>query len=151
MGAVIGSAAGGPVTDYVVAAMSKRKKGYFKPEYRLWCCLPLMLFGPVGLLMWGGGLQNHLHPMVAIAGIAFTYGVLTSVPTVGITYVVDCYRPLAGDAITVLTASKNTFAFGLSFAVTPWVQRNGYLNVSFGLVITSTLLTWIGCWHLHCD
>lgn len=131
IGAIIGCLAGGPLTDYIVGIISKRRGGYFKPEFRLWCLIPAFMFGPIGLLLWGGGLENHLNPMVAIVGSGISYGVLCAVPAIGMTYVVDCYRPLAGETMTILTAFKNTFAFGLSFGVTPWLERDGFLKVSF--------------------
>lgn len=80
-------------------------------------------------MLWGAGLENRLHSMVAIAGSGITYGVLCAVPAIGMTYVVDCYRPFAGETMTILTAFKNTFAFGLSFGVAPWVTNSGYLKV----------------------
>jgi hypothetical protein len=80
-------------------------------------------------MMWGAGLGSHLHYMVAIAGSGISYGVLCAVPAIGMTYVVDCYRPLSGETMTVLTAFKNTFAFGLSFAVFPWINRDGLVKV----------------------
>lgn len=129
MGAIIGCLAGGPLTDYVVSRNTKRHQGYFKPEFRLWCLIPAIIFGPVGLLLWGGGLGSHLPAMVAIIGGGITYAVLCLVPAIGMTYVVDCYRPLASETMTILTAFKNTFAFGLSFAVTPWLKRDGYMKV----------------------
>jgi hypothetical protein len=133
VGAVVGCLVGGPLTDWVVALISKRRGGYFKPEFRLWCLIPIMLLGPVGLILWGIGLGNHLPSMVAIAGTGFTYAILCAVPAIGMTYVVDCYRPLAGETMTILTAFKNTFAFALSFSVTPWLEKDGYLKVSFGM------------------
>jgi hypothetical protein len=134
VGAVIGCLVGGPLTDWVVVFITKRRGGYFKPEFRLWCLIPIMLIGPVGLLLWGAGLGNHLSSMVAIAGTGFTYAILCAVPAVGMTYVVDCYRPLAGETMTILTAFKNTFAFALSFGVTQWLEKNGYLEVSIGML-----------------
>jgi hypothetical protein len=116
----------------VVSYLSKRHGGYFKPEFRLWCLIPAFILGPVGLLLWGAGLGHHLNDMVAIAGVGITYGVLCAVPAIGMTYVVDCYRPLAGETMTILTAFKNAFAFALSFGVTPWVEKNGYLKVRAG-------------------
>ena len=68
--------------------------------------------------------------MVAIVGSGISYGVLCAVPAVGMTYVVDSHRPLSGETMTVLTAFKNTFAFALSFAVTPWTEHAGYSKVS---------------------
>lgn len=113
--------------------MAKRRKGYFKPEFRLWTLIPAYTLGPVGLLMWGFGLGRHLHPMVAIVGSGISYGVLCAVPAVGMTYVVDSHRPVSGETMTILTAFKNTFAFALSFAVTPWIEKDGYSKVRFFL------------------
>jgi len=126
---VLGCVAGGPISDYVVAFVAKRRKGYFKPEFRLWAMIPACIFGPIGLLMWGFGLGHHLDPMVAIVGSGVSYGVLCAVPAIGMTYVVDSHRPLSGETMTVLTAFKNTFGFALSFAVTPWIEKDGYAKV----------------------
>lgn len=81
--------------------------------------------------MWGFGIEKRLPYMVAIAGTVITYGVLCAVPAVVMTYVVDCYRPLAAETMTILTAAKNTFAFALSFAVFPWLEKDGHAKVSY--------------------
>jgi hypothetical protein len=130
IGAIIGCAVAGPLSDYIIAIISKRRNGYFKPEYRLWLLIIPFIAFPIGLLLWGGGLQDHLSPYVAISGAGITYGVLAAVPAVSVTYVVDCYRPLAGETVTIMTAFKNTFAFGLSFGVIPWLTQDGFLAVS---------------------
>ena len=85
---------------------------------------------PLGLMMWGGGLENHLSPYVAIVGAAISNGITCVVPAICIAYVVDYYRPLAGETITILTAFKNTCAFALGFAVFPWLKADGPLKVS---------------------
>ena len=130
IGAIFGCLAGGTLTDIVAASISKRRGGFFKPEYRLWCLIVPFLLGPVGLLLWGFGLGKQLNPFVAIAGSGISYAVLCAVPAVAMTYVVDSYRPFAGETMTMLTAFKNTFAFALSFAVTPWVQSDGFAEAS---------------------
>lgn len=104
VGAIIGCLAGGPMTDYLIAFLAKRRGGYFKPEVRLWLLIPPFLLGPVGLMLWGAGIGNHLPAMVAITGTGITYGVLCATYTIGVTYAVDSHRPMAGEAITVLTA-----------------------------------------------
>lgn len=91
--------------------------------------LPPAIIAPVGLMLWGAGIQNHLPSMVPIVGTAITYGVLCAIPGIGMTYVVDCYRPVAKETMTIVTAAKNTFAFGLSFAVFPWIARDGLTKV----------------------
>lgn len=57
------------------------------------------------------------------------WGIVISVPCTAMAYVVDCYRPLAGETMTILTALKNTICFGVSFGVIPWIESNGYLQV----------------------
>ncbi|KAK4936592.1 hypothetical protein LTR10_022579 [Elasticomyces elasticus] len=145
----IGCFAGGPFTDWTVKQITKRNGGYFVPESRLWCMLPPAIIAPAGLMLWGAGLQNHLPPMVPIVGTAITYGVLCAVPSIGMTYVVDSYRPAARETMTVVTAAKNTFAFGLSFAVFPWIARDGLTKMSGfhvlieGLILLTTIPMYI--------
>jgi hypothetical protein len=92
VGAAIGCLAGGPLTDYLIDALAKRRGGLFKPEYRLWLLIPPFLVGPVGLMLWGCGVGNNMPSMVPIAGTGITYAVLCAVPAVGVTYVVRCLR-----------------------------------------------------------
>ncbi|OQU99388.1 hypothetical protein CLAIMM_05024 [Cladophialophora immunda] len=125
IGALLGCIYAGPCCDWLIANITKRHGGYFKPEYRLYLMIMPFLLGPLGLLLWGFGLQNQLHWSVAAAGSGISYAVLCAVPNIGMTYVVDSYRPVAGEAMTSLTAFKNTFAFGISFAVYPWLAKDG--------------------------
>lgn len=126
----MGTALGSPLSDYVVRHITKRRGGYFSPEFRLWSLIPAYLFAPVGLLLWGFGLENRLPYMVPIVGTGITYGVLCAVPAIATTYVVDCYRPLTAEAMTILFAAKNAFAFALSYAVFPWLSADGPGKVS---------------------
>lgn len=80
--------------------------------------------------MWDCSIEYELPYMVSIVGTAITYSVLCAIPAVVMTYVVDCYRPLAAETMTIDTVSKNTFAFALSFAVFPWLERDGYAKVN---------------------
>jgi len=93
------------------------------------CIIPPGIAAPVGLMLWGAGIEDRLPPMVPIVGAATTYAVLCAVPGIGMTYVVDCYRPVSKETLTVITAAKNTFAFGLSFAVFPWIAKDGLVKV----------------------
>ncbi|KAJ9603637.1 hypothetical protein H2200_011823 [Cladophialophora chaetospira] len=138
--AVIGCFVGGPLSDWISAWFAKRRGGYFIPEYRLWSIVPVAVFAPIGLLMWGGGLQSALDPFVAIVGTAITHGIICAVSSFTIAYVVDCNRPIAGETVTALTAVKNTFAFGFSFAVFPWLNLNGYLQVSGWMTLIEGVL-----------
>ena len=133
---------GGVGSDWTLAWIAKRKKGFFKPEYRWWCLFAVIIFGPIGLLLWGCGLGNHLHSTVAISGVGITYAVLCAGASVALTYVVDSYRSIAGEATTILIAFRNTFAFGLTFAVFPWLENDGFIKVS---LLNSRICNSHGC------
>lgn len=130
MASFVGCAAGGPFLDWLTRRITKRRGGYFVPEYRLWAMIPPSIMFPAGLLMYGGGLENHLHYMIPIVGSAIGYAIVCVVPSIGMTYVLDCYRPLSGETMTMVTAAKNVLGFAISFAAFPWLARDGYLKVS---------------------
>ncbi|KAK5996299.1 MFS transporter cpaT-like protein [Cladobotryum mycophilum] len=149
IGAVLGCIYSGPICDWVVGIITKRNGGYFKPEYRLYLMIPPSILGPVGLLMWGFGLHYSLHWSVAAVGSGISYAMLCIVPNIGLTYIIDAYRPVAGEAITSLTAFKNTVAFGLGFATFPWLHKSGparvagYQTLIEGLVFLTTVPLFI--------
>ena len=118
------------MSDWISAAITKHRGGYFLPEYRLWCLVLPGIFVPIGLMMWGGGFSSHLSPFVPIVGSAISCGTTNAVASTCIAYIVDCYRPFSGDTITVFTAFKNAVTFGLTFAVFPWTKLSGPLKVS---------------------
>ncbi|KOS17709.1 putative MFS-type transporter [Escovopsis weberi] len=129
VGAFVGCLYSGPFNDWFCATITKRKTGMFQPEYRLYLMIPLFFLGPVGLLMWGVGLQNRVSWAVPAVGSGISYAVLCMNPNISLTYIIDGYRPVAGEAFTSLTAAKNAVAFGLSFAVFPWINRSGLAHV----------------------
>lgn len=99
-------------------------------------------------MLWGAGIQEQLSPIVPIAGTGITFGVLCAVSSIGMTYVVDCYRPVSKETLTVVTAAKNTFAFGLSFAVFPWIAEDGVVKVCPNPTV---VLNWNGLHIQKCD
>jgi hypothetical protein len=46
--------------------------------------------------------------------------------TVSITYVVDSWPAEAGPMLLVVAAGRGFISFGLSYALVPWIARNGY-------------------------
>jgi hypothetical protein len=103
------------------------------------------VFGPIGLMLWGGALGNQLNLYIAIAGTGITYAVVCAVATIGITYMVDSYKPLSADTITVLQIFRGIFAFAVSFTATPWTLNSGYIRMSgfMTLIEGGLLLTTI--------
>ena len=53
IGAILGSLFGGPLTDYFILQVAKRRGGIYEPETRLWLFLIPGFCMPIGLFMYG--------------------------------------------------------------------------------------------------
>ena len=100
------------------------------PESRLSMMIIPAILAPTGLLMFGFCAQKHLHWAVGYVGYGLISVGLTSVSTIGMTYVMDSYYPVAPEALLIVNAFKNVTAFGVMFGAVPWVTRSGFQNVS---------------------
>lgn len=138
IGGILGCLFGGAGSDWVVRWLSVRNRGRFEPEYRLWCLIVPFVFGPIGLMLWGCGLGNAMDPYVAIAGTGITYAIVCAVAAISITYMVDTYKPLSADVITMLQIFRGPFAFAVSFTVTPWTKNSGYVKMSGYMTLISS-------------
>ena len=79
--------------------------------------------------MFGFGAQEHLHWIVGYMGYAFIGFGITSIPNIGMTYILDTYGPVANEALLIVNGLKNVFAFGFSYGVAPWATKDGYEKV----------------------
>jgi hypothetical protein len=53
LGGLFGAAYAGPLSDYLILKLAKRRNGVFEPEMRLWLALPGILVGPASILLFG--------------------------------------------------------------------------------------------------
>ena len=58
IGAIFGFFFGGWINDKSILWLSKRNRGIYEPEMRLWMALPCAIILPAGILMFGLGLAN---------------------------------------------------------------------------------------------
>ena len=59
-------------------------------------------------------------------------GVIALTNTIGlqlsVSYCIDSYKDLAGEAIVTVILVRNTMSFAIGYGVTPWVTNMGYQN-----------------------
>ncbi|EEU44025.1 uncharacterized protein NECHADRAFT_30383 [Fusarium vanettenii 77-13-4] len=114
--------------DRFIVKMARRNNGYMEAEHRLWLFLPSLVLIPFGCILFGVGAHFEVHWF----GIVFAMGVISFTTTAGsqisIAYCIDCYRDLASEALATAIIIRNTMAFGIGYAVTPWVVNLGYQN-----------------------
>lgn len=72
------------------------------------------------------GLQEKWPwPAVIIIGFGFVGIQVVAIPTITITYAIDCYRPISGEIMAIATVCKNTFG----------VSRFHFRKSSYNLLI----------------
>ncbi|KAI1610876.1 serine/threonine kinase 16 [Exophiala viscosa] len=125
IGVTIGAAIGGPLSDWTILYLSRRRNGIYDPELRLWAIIPFLPFVPAGALMFGIGLNNGVSwPIIAVGLVLYNIGV-TPINSIIVTYLTDSYREVIGDAMVAVTVVRNSFSTAFIFALTPWIAVVG--------------------------
>ncbi|KAJ5778144.1 hypothetical protein N7520_001390 [Penicillium odoratum] len=148
IGNLIGSIYGGFLGDWSILYFSRRNKGFFEPEMRLYILPIPAVFMSGGLIMFGTSIARGMHWIYpSIAGVFFGFG-LGSISDAALTLVIDSYREITGDAFTGIAFMRNAVSIGIPFAITPWIERNGTQNmfIACGFIslgITSLMIPMI--------
>lgn len=86
-----------------------------EPEHRLWLYTSLFVLIPGGFFIWGIGAAHHVHWF----GPVFAMGMLAAAITIGcqlpISYCIDSYKDMSGDAIVTVILIRNTMSFAVSY------------------------------------
>ena len=130
IGAVLGTAVAGKLSDVVVKFMTRKNEGLYEPEFRLLMAIPVTIATTIGLMAFGWSAQEHdawIVPTVFFGIISFGCSLGS---TTAITFAVDSYRMYAAEALVTLNFSKNIF-HGLVFSLffTGWLEHDGSRDV----------------------
>lgn len=89
--------------------------------------------------------------MIVVIGFGCTGVLVIAVPTIGLTYAVDSYKPAAGEILVVATVVKNTFGFGMTYFVNDMADARGYLapimllaGLGVGIPVAGGVALWFG-------
>ncbi|CAL5871014.1 uncharacterized protein PFLUO_LOCUS5256 [Penicillium psychrofluorescens] len=132
----------GPLSDYLIIFLSKRNKGVYEPEMRLWVILMFAPFVPAGLLMFGIGLNNgQPWPMLAV-GLGLVGFGTTPACSISLTYLTDAYTAIIADSMVGVTFIRNSISTIFVFALTPWIVSAGITGfyISFSVIVSVILL-----------
>ncbi|KXT04806.1 hypothetical protein AC578_9725 [Pseudocercospora eumusae] len=151
IGSSLGSIVCGPLSDYIAVRLSKRNNGIYEPEFRFYTFVPFIPFQLAGAWWFGYALNNGWE----WSQVAVAYGICNfgSAPlqSLALTYMLDAYGEILGDALTALTFVRNTFSTIFVFAMPAWIAGVGMANVfntigAIGMVMLSfaTYFIWKG-------
>ncbi|KFX91703.1 hypothetical protein V490_05781 [Pseudogymnoascus sp. VKM F-3557] len=106
--------------DRLPLAVASRMGGIWRPEYRLANTLLPGTLLPVGLAVYGVGLQLHLHYMVlALASFIIWFAALLALP-VCYNYIVECFVETPVEASVALNSYRIAFGLMSVFIITQW-------------------------------
>ncbi|SMR49038.1 unnamed protein product [Zymoseptoria tritici ST99CH_1E4] len=151
IGQTLGSLICGPLSDWTVLYLARRNNGIYEPEFRFYLFVPFVPFQLAGAWWFGYALNNGSSwEQVAVAYGVCNFG-MGPLQSVALTYMLDAYNEIVGDALTALTFVRNTFSTIFVFAMPAWIAAVGIANVfnmigAFGAVILlfSVLFIWKG-------
>lgn len=128
VGALIGLATAGPLSDWVSARATAKNRGIREPEMRLPAMIPYVIIMMLGNVVVSVGYQNH-WPWQAIVIIGFTCAGIqvAALPSIASTYAVDSYKPVTGSLFVSITINKNLWGYGFSKFITPWAIADGFV------------------------
>ena len=128
IGTATAAAYTGWIGDKVVLYLARRNGGIVEPEHRLWLFVPEVILLPFALILWGSGAAHGIHWF----GCVFAMGVMACTIVIGlqlsISYCIDSYKDLSGEAIVTVILVRNTMSFAVSYGITPWVTNMGFQN-----------------------
>ena len=109
IGSAFGILFGGVLCDWVANYFTSRNGGIREPEHRLPTMIVGLLTTPLALVLYGVGIQHRLHwilPTVALGLLNFS---IAQVTNVSLLYVIDAYRPVAGEIVVTQLGFKCEF------------------------------------------
>lgn len=115
IGVIFGSIYTGRVGKWFVLKMARRNNGIMEPEHRLWIFTLSLILIPGSLILWGVGTAHHVHWF----GLVFAMCVIAITNTIGVqvsvSYCIDSYRDLSGEAMITVIIIRNTMAFAMGY------------------------------------
>ncbi|KJK77710.1 hypothetical protein H634G_07449 [Metarhizium anisopliae BRIP 53293] len=128
IGSLLGIPAGGHFGDIVADHLTKRNGGIREPEMRLPAVTLSVLTSPLALVLYGVGIEHKLHWICPTIGLGLLNFSITQATNICLVYVIDAYRPVAGEVTLAVMGFKSLFGFLLSFETNPWINASGYQN-----------------------
>ncbi|KAJ5102497.1 major facilitator superfamily domain-containing protein [Penicillium argentinense] len=125
IGAVLAFYLGGRLIDIVSTRSTIRHGGIRMPEYRLPAIAIPGVIGPAGILIFGLCIAHKTHWVGPAFGFAMQAFGLAAISNVAVTYCLDSYRPVTGEALVIIFVIRNTIGMLLSLYTANWIEKQG--------------------------
>ncbi|KAL3489207.1 major facilitator superfamily domain-containing protein [Aspergillus germanicus] len=124
IGSVLAFYLGGRLID-IISTRYTNRYGERLPEYRLPAIIIPGVIGPGGILVFGLCIANQTHWIGPAVGYAMQAFGVAAISNVAVTYCLDCYKPLTGEALVIIFVIRNTIGMLLSLYAADWIAQQG--------------------------
>jgi MFS family permease len=125
IGATLAIFFGGKLMDLISTRMTGRAAGRREPEYRLPAIIIPAVIGPMGILLFGLTVADKRPWIQPAVGHAMQGFGRTAVSNVVVTYAVDSYLPLAGEALVTVFVVRGAIGCCLALFAFNWITATG--------------------------
>ncbi|KAM5535246.1 hypothetical protein V8D89_011052 [Ganoderma adspersum] len=114
VGSVIGILIAGPLGDWWIVWMSRRNRGVYEPEFRLFLMFSLLV-GAFGYIGWAIGNDHHMPWVGAVACLATLYFSTLVSGAALFPYLLDAHGDNALHIISLMDFAKNVLIYASAF------------------------------------
>ncbi|KAK6385823.1 hypothetical protein LTS17_001395 [Exophiala oligosperma] len=139
-GSILALIIAGPLSDRIATALARRRGGIREAEDRLPLFFAALVFMPGALLIFGFAAYYKTHWMGPVFGEAMTSFSYAFASELAMSYVVDCYRPVAVEAFVGIVVIRNLWGFGFTFAISPWLAASNVRDVCIVLAVVTIVV-----------
>ncbi|KAK7745338.1 hypothetical protein SLS53_002834 [Cytospora paraplurivora] len=145
VGSAFGIPAGGHLGDMVADYFTRRNGGIREPEMRLPAMTLSLITAPLALILYGVGIEQKLHWICPTIGLGLMNFSIVQGTNIVLVYLIDAYRPVAGEITLAVMGFKSLFGFLLSFYTNPWVNKDGYQNAYGAMagIAAAVIVLWV--------
>jgi len=115
IGGVLGEFGGGMVVDRIMNRERQLRGTDVEPEVRLKAIWTGEILVPIGLLMYGFGVQYNVHFMIPIIAMGIAMAGVQVITTVAYIYAIECYRSEANEISQLINLIRQEFGFTFAF------------------------------------
>lgn len=106
-GTTVGCLIAGWFVDKLAIFLARKNKGIKEPEARLWAAVVPIILHPTGCILYGVGAAYEIHWVGLCFGLGITTLGIVMGSTLALSYCVDCYQEVAGEAIVTVIIIRN--------------------------------------------
>lgn len=92
IGGIFESIHGGLLSDWLIIRLSRKNKGIYEPEMRLWLSLPAIITLPGSILMFGLPMARGMPWIISAIGAGVFGFSFATLGDIALTFVMDSYK-----------------------------------------------------------